>query len=53
MKNNSNKINITNIRSHTREFIKLHRALKSKRKTQNKRLKNEIYILCKNLATNS
>ena len=43
MKNNSNKINITDIRSHAREFIKLHRALKSKRKTLNKRLKSEIY----------
>ena len=43
MKNNSNKINITDIGSHAREFIKLHRALKSKRKTLNKRLKNEIY----------
>ena len=45
MKNNSKKINITDIRSHAREFIKLHRALKSTRKTLNKRLKNEIYIL--------
>ena len=43
MKNNSNKINITDIRSHAREFIELHRALKSKRKTLNKRLKSEIY----------
>ena len=43
MKNNSNKINIKDIRSHAREFIKLHRALKSKQKTLNKTLKHEIY----------
>ena len=43
MKNNSNKINIKDIRSHAREFIKLHRALKSKRKTLDKTLKHEIY----------
>ena len=43
MKNNSNKMNIKDIRSHAREFIKLHRALTSKRKTLNKTLKHEIY----------
>ena len=43
MKNNSNKINIKDIRSHAREFIKLHRALKSKRKTLDKTLKHKIY----------
>ena len=43
MKTNSNKINIKDIRSHAREFIKLHRALKSKQKTLNKTLKHEIY----------
>ena len=46
MKNKSNKMNIKDILSHARKFNKLHVALKLKRKTLNKRLKNEI---CRNI----
>ena len=43
MKNMSNKMNIKDILSHAAEFNETGRALKSKRKTLNKRLKSEIY----------
>ena len=43
MKNMSNKMNIKDILSHAAEFNETRRALKSKRKTLNKRLKNKIY----------
>ena len=42
MKNMSNKMNIKDILSHSSKFNKLHRALKSKRKPLNKKLKNKI-----------
>ena len=38
----SNKMNIKDILSHSSKFNKLHRALNSKRKSLNKRLKNKI-----------
>ena len=43
MKNKSKKMNVKDILSHARKFNKLHEAFKLKRKTLNKRLKNEIY----------
>ena len=39
----SNKMDIKDILSHAAEFNETRRALKSKRKTLNKRLKNEKY----------
>ena len=42
MKNMSNKMNIKDSLSHAAEFNETRRALKSKRKTLNKRIKNEI-----------
>ena len=46
MKNKSNKMNIKDILEHYSKFNKLHSAFISKRKTLNKRLKNEI---CRNI----
>ena len=43
MKNKFKKMNIKDSLSHARKFNKLHGAFKLKRKTLNKRLKNEIY----------